>query len=102
MSFLTPRQCVSPPGRENPISPLTVRNDTCLECGAELHWRERPKSEFCSDAHSRRYRDRLRYQADPEAQRAKSRAYYAKNRERVLERVKAKKRRGRRVPKPTD
>jgi len=71
-----------------------MRSDTCLECGAELHWRERPKSEFCSEAHSRRYRDRLRYQADPE-QRAKSRAYYAANRGRVLERVKANKRRER-------
>jgi hypothetical protein len=67
-----------------------MRSDTCLECGAELNWRERPKSEFCSDGHSRRYRDRLRYQADPEAQRARARAYTA-NRERVLERVKARK-----------
>ena len=67
-----------------------MRSDTCLECGAELSWSERPKSDFCSDAHSRRYRDRLRYQADPEAQRAKSRAYYAANRERVIARVKAR------------
>ena len=79
-----------------------MRNDTCLECGAELNWRDRPRSEFCSEAHSRRYRDRLRYQADPEAQRARSRAYYAANRERVLARVKAKKRERQKGAKPTD
>lgn len=75
-----------------------MRSDTCLECGTQLHWRERPKSNFCSDAHSRRYRARLRYDADPEAQRAKSRAYYAANRERVLERVKARRRQTVRSP----
>jgi hypothetical protein len=69
-----------------------MRWDTCLECGADLHWCERPRSDFCSAPCSRRYRDRLRYQADPEAARAKSRANYAANRERVLERVKAQKR----------
>jgi hypothetical protein len=69
-----------------------VLRESCLECGADINRRERPRSDFCSDAHAYRYRDRLRYEADPEGQRAKSRAYYAANRERVLKRVKAKQR----------
>jgi hypothetical protein len=66
-----------------------MRRDPCLECGADLYWGVRFRSEYCSSTCSKRHRDRLRYQADPEAQRAKSRAYYAANRERIIERVKA-------------
>jgi hypothetical protein len=62
---------------------------TCVECGEELEdvWRHRSTRQFCSDRCRYRHRDRLRYAADPEGERAKSRAYYARNREAVIARV---------------
>jgi hypothetical protein len=44
---------------------------------------------LCGFATKCRYRkrDRLKYEADPEGERAKSRAYYAANRERIIARV---------------
>lgn len=72
-------------------------SDSCVECGAELNWRERPRSSFCSDRCSKRYRDRERRQMvteeDRERERQRARAYYARNRERVIARVKAARKR---------
>jgi len=48
--------------------------------------------EVCSDRCRYRHRDRLRYKANPEGERAKSRRYYRANRERVIARVTARKR----------
>jgi hypothetical protein len=69
-----------------------VSRDHCLECGEPILRRNRPKSAFCSEKCSHRARDRRKYEADPEAARAKSRAYYAKNRERVIARVQRRRR----------
>jgi Glutaminase len=54
----------------------------CAECGQELG-RGRRHRRFCSDKCRYRYRDRVRYAADPENEREKSRRYYRANRERV-------------------
>jgi hypothetical protein len=64
---------------------------TCEECGAGFtpgNYSKRAR--FCSAACRYRKRDRERYARDPEGERAKSRAYYAANRERVLARMKAR------------
>jgi hypothetical protein len=45
---------------------------------------------FCSEKHFYAFRDRRRYAENPDAQRARSRAYYAANRERILEKAAAK------------
>lgn len=62
-------------------------NNICEECGAEFEGRVRRGTKFCSDRCRYRHRDRQRYAADPEGERAKSRRYYAANRERVIARV---------------
>src|SRR5262245_14852562 len=48
----------------------------CAECGEPILGINR-KAKFCSAKCRYRQRDRKRYQADPEGERAKSRAYYA-------------------------
>jgi ssDNA-binding Zn-finger/Zn-ribbon topoisomerase 1 len=62
---------------------------TCEECGQPFtDMKEgRRGRRFCSPKCRYRNRDRRRYEADPEGERAKSRAYYAANRERVIARV---------------
>jgi hypothetical protein len=72
----------------------------CAECDVELDHRVSPRSAFCSPKCRYRFRDRRKYAADPEAQRARARAYYAENRERVLEKSAAK-RGGSRLPEST-
>jgi hypothetical protein len=67
-------------------------NTICEECGIEFEGRVRRGTKFCGDRCRYRHRDRLRYAADPEGERAKSRAYYARNRERVIARLTARKR----------
>jgi endogenous inhibitor of DNA gyrase (YacG/DUF329 family) len=62
----------------------------CAECGAAVDRRERPRSLFCSRACGWRVRDRRRLEENPEKQRAKSRRYYVRNREAVLDRAAAK------------
>jgi hypothetical protein len=59
------------------------------ECGQELG-RGRRHRRFCSDKCRYRHRDRLRYAADPEGEREKSRRYYKANREKVIARVTAR------------
>ena len=75
-----------------------LRNRTCAVCGLELHHRTTPRSGFCSYQHYYKWRDARRYAEDPEAQRERSRAYYWRNREKVLEKAAAK--RGR--PRPPE
>jgi len=62
----------------------------CEECQKpfeDLWHRRRPR--YCGSKCRYKARDRRRYQADPEGERAKSRAYYVANREHVIQRVKA-------------
>ena len=68
------------------------RNHVCAECGVEFERWQWASSLFCSPQHRVRFRDRRRYAEDPERERAKSRAYYAANRDVVL--AKAAARRG--------
>jgi len=75
-----------------------LRTRTCAVCGLELHHRTTPRSGFCSFPHYYKWRDARRYADDPEAQRERSRAYYWRNREAVLEKAAAK--RGR--PRPPE
>jgi hypothetical protein len=70
----------------------------CAECSADLDHRTVPRSAFCSPRCRYRFRDRRKYDENPAAQRARSRAYYAANRERILE--KAAEKRGR--PRPPE
>jgi hypothetical protein len=69
----------------------------CEECGEEFpNLKEtRASKRFCSDRCRYRARDRKRYQADPDAQRERARAWYWANRERVLARMSAERRRRR-------
>ena len=64
----------------------------CEECGGEIPYSRDRKTttRHCSDKCRYRARDRRRYAVDPEVARARSRAYYWANRERVLERAAAK------------
>lgn len=73
---------------------MTSEALACEECGKEFEdlRRCRRGKRFCSDRCRYRHRDRAKYVADPEHERAKSRAYYARNRERVIARVTARKR----------
>jgi hypothetical protein len=87
-------------GDLDPVIFAALRNHRCAECGAELDYRKRPKSVFCSDTHSRRYRDRKAYAANVEAARERSRDYYARNRIAVLARAKARREAARSVPLP--
>jgi hypothetical protein len=75
---------------EKPLTSFGKR-ETCEECGGEIEdlWRTRANRRYCSDKCRYRHRDRVKYLADPEAERAKSRAYYWRNRERVIARVSA-------------
>ena len=68
------------------------RNYVCAECGVPLEQWQRALVQFCSPRCRYRFRDRRKYAEDPEGQRAKGRAYYWANRERVL--AKAAARRG--------
>ena len=61
----------------------------CRECGGE-YGQERPKSAFCFERCSRRWRDRRDYRENIEAERARSRDYYRPNREAVLARPAAR------------
>ena len=72
------------------------RRFVCAECGTELTRWQRTSVQFCSPKCRYRFRDRRRYAEDPEGARVRARAYYAANRERVLE--KAATRRGRERP----
>jgi hypothetical protein len=58
---------------------------TCEECGQEIPNMRfaRASKRFCTDRCRYRHRDRLRYERDPEGERARSRTYYAKNRGQV-------------------
>jgi hypothetical protein len=64
---------------------------TCEECGQEIPNMRfaRASKRFCSDKCRYRHYNRLRYERDPEGERARSRAYYVANREKVLARMKA-------------
>jgi hypothetical protein len=72
------------------------RNRRCAECSTDLDWRTVPRSAFCSDKCRYRFRDRRKYAQNPDPERARSRSYYWRNREAVLEKAAAK--RGRRRP----
>jgi hypothetical protein len=72
------------------------RNHSCAVCHSPLAPWQRVTSTFCSPRCRLKFRDARRYAEDPEGQRAKARAYYAENRERVLEKAAAK--RGRERP----
>ena len=52
----------------------------------------KPDQRFCKSGCRYKARDRRRYETDPDGVRAKSRAYYARNRERVIARVTARQR----------
>jgi hypothetical protein len=62
---------------------------SCAECGQEFG-RGRRNRRFCSGKCRYRFRDRLRYAADPEGEREKSRRFYRANREKVIARVTAR------------
>lgn len=64
-----------------------MRGVTCGECGGAIEFNRSRTSVtvFCSPKCRYKARDRARYAADPEGARAKARAYYWANRERVLE-----------------
>lgn len=74
------------------------RSNRCPECGEDITYVSCPRTGFCSEKCYYRFRDRRRYAGDPEAARARARAYYAANRETVLEKAAAK--RGR--PRPAE
>ena len=106
---MTPDSQISLPGGQNAelageevdyveILRVALRNRTCAVCGTDLHYRQTPRSGFCSKAHYYKWRDARRYAEDPEGQRERGRAYYWANREKVLEKAAA--RRGR--PRPPE
>jgi hypothetical protein len=66
------------------------RRLVCAECGTELTRWQRASAHFCKPQCRYRFRDRRRYAEDPEGARARARAYYAANREKVLERAAAR------------
>lgn len=69
----------------------------CAECSAPLEiWHGR----FCSPTCRYRFRDRRKYAEDKERVKARSRAYYQRNREAVLARL-AEKRAGSKAPSLT-
>jgi hypothetical protein len=78
-----------------------VRNRTCAVCGIHLDHRLVPRSAFCSAQHREAFRHQRRYTEDPERERARARAYYWANRERVLEKAAAKRGRVRRPEQTT-
>jgi hypothetical protein len=65
---------------------------TCMECGGEIPYSRDRKTttRYCSPKCRYRARDRKRYAADPDGERARSRAYYAAHREQVLDRAAAR------------
>ena len=67
---------------------------TCEDCGQSFEnlMEVRASKRYCSPKCRYRARDRRRQAEDPEKQRARSRAYYAANRERVLEKAAARQR----------
>jgi hypothetical protein len=67
-----------------------LRTRTCASCGTDLDHRTTPRSGFCSENHYQAFRHRRRYQEDPETQRERARAYYWRNREKVLEKAAAR------------
>lgn len=75
---------------------VALRTRTCAWCGVDLDLNPAPRSGFCSEKHYYAFRDRRRYSEDPETYRARSRAYYWRNRDTVLEKAAA--RRGRERP----
>ena len=70
-----------------------MRSRRCAVCGESLHHQSVPRSAFCGDQHRYRFRDARRQAENAELVREKSRRYYEKNRETVLEKAAA--RRGR-------
>ena len=77
-------------GDFDPVLAEAGRIGRCADCKRELNFRERPRSAFCSEKCRYRYRDRVRYSRDVEAQRERSRRYYQTHREQVLARSQAK------------
>jgi hypothetical protein len=69
------------------------RTRRCAECGAHLDHRAVPRSVFCGPKCRYAFRDRRRYAEDPERERERSRSYYAANREMVLEKAAARRKR---------
>ncbi len=66
-----------------PPNPPTA---ACAEC-EKTFVRRSVRARFCSATCRYRHRDRCDYEADPEAERASSRRYYAAHREAVIARV---------------
>ena len=91
MLFLLAAAATPPQSRNFPLRSGERRNgvSNCFECGQELG-RGRSHRRFCSDKCRYRFRDRLRYAADPEGEREKSRRCYEANREKVLARMRPK------------
>ena len=97
--FPSPKERTSPQGVDDAaILAEASRNRRCAECGGDLDWRSVPRSAFCSPRCRYRWRDRRKYAENPERERERSRAYYWRNREAVLEKAAAK--RGR--PRPPE
>ena len=63
-----------------------MSDGVCAECGGGIPYGHARKTtaSYCSAKCRYKARDRARYERDPEAVRARSRAYYAANRELVL------------------
>jgi hypothetical protein len=109
---MTPEVSISLPEGENVVSSdVTVdfdarlaearRTRRCAECGDVLDHRSVPRSAFCSAKHRYAFRDRRRYVDNPERERERSRAYYAVNRELVLEKAAVKRGRSRTIARAT-
>ena len=62
----------------------------CAECGIDLYFETVPRAAFCSDRCRYKFRDRRNHLENPEREREKSRRYYARNREAVLARRRAR------------
>ena len=62
----------------------------CAECSTDLDHRTVPRSAFCSPRCRYRFRDARKYAEDPEREPERSRSYYWRNREAVLEKAAAK------------
>lgn len=70
---------------------------TCVECGGDIPYLRDGKTtkQYCSPKCRYKARDRAKYAANPEGERERSRAYYWRNREAVLEKAAAKRGRSR-------
>lgn len=72
------------------------RTRHCAQCEIDLDRVTTRRSGFCSEKHYYAFRDARRYAQNPERERERSRTYYPRNREAVLEKAAA--RRGRARP----